>query len=280
MVVLWVVYGFGTRLKTERAVETHYRFMAAWLLQIYRAVSLLFGLQIKIEERPTPQPGPLLVFCRHAGPGNSLMLIGTLMIAYKRRPRIVMLAKLQWDPLFDVMGNRLPNRFITHDKKDSERYVEAIGGLARGLRDQDAFVLFPEGRDFTERLRLKAIEYLTEKGFTKHAEKAMGMLNVLPPRHRGPAAAILNAPEADVAFVTHSVLEELGTFKELWSRIPLRQPIAAQYWRIPAAEVPHEEAGLIEWLYEWWDRIDDWIEGHKTPEFIGRELSTLKDEVF
>jgi hypothetical protein len=108
----------------------------------------------------------------------------------------------------------------------------------------------------------------------------MGMLNVLPPRHRGPAAAILNAPEADVAFVTHSVLEELGTFKELWSRIPLRQPIAAQYWRIPAAEVPHEEAQLIEWLYEWWDRIDDWIEGHKTPEFIGRELSTLKDEVF
>jgi hypothetical protein len=279
MIGLWVRFGFGTTLKTEKAVETHYRFMAWWLLKIYRAVSVLFGLTINIEERPTPQPGPLLVFCRHAGPGNSLMLIGTLMIAYGRRPRIVMLAKLQWDPLFDTMGNRLPNRFITHDKKDSERYVKAIGELATGLRDQDAFVLFPEGRDFTQRLRLRAIEYLTEKGYTKHADKATAMLNVLPPRHRGPAVAILNAPEADVAFVTHSVLEELGTFKELWSRIPLRQPIAAQYWRIPAAEVPTEESDLIDWLYEWWDRIDDWIESHKTPEFIGRELSSLRDEV-
>ena len=280
MFVLWVRFGFGTRLKTERAVEVHYVFMARWLFVIYRAVSALFGLRINIEQRPTPRPGPLLVFCRHAGPGNSLMLIGTLMVAYKRRPRIVMLAKLQWDPLFDSMGNRLPNRFITHDKKDAARYTTAIGELARGLRDQDAFVLFPEGKDFTQRLRLRAIEYLNEKGFTKHAEKAAGMLNVLPPRHRGPMAAITNAPEADVAFVTHSVLEELGTFKELWSRIPLRQPIAAQYWRIPAAEVPRSEEELIEWLYSWWDEIDDWIENHKVPEHIGRELSTLADEVF
>ena len=280
MLILWVRFGFGLKLKTEHAVEVHYRFMSRWLLVIYRAVSKLFGLRINIEERPTPRPGPLLVFCRHAGPGNSLMLIGTLMIAYNRRPRIVMLAKLQWDPLFDSMGNRLPNRFITHDKKDASRYTRVIGELAQGLRDQDAFVLFPEGKDFTQRLRLKAIEYLNEKGFTKHAEKATAMLNVLPPRHRGPLAAITNAPEADVAFVAHTTLEELGTFKQLWSRIPLRQPVAAQYWRIPAAEVPNTEDELIEWLYGWWDEIDDWIERHKMPEFIDRELSAMQEEVF
>ena len=263
MLGLWVRFGFGTQLSSATAKDAHFRFMALWLGLMYKAVKLLFGLRINIEERPAPTPGPVLVFCRHAGPGNSLLLIGTMMIAYKRKPRIVMLAKLQWDPLFDTMGNRLPNRFIKHDKKDADRYVAAIGELAQGLGDQDAFVLFPEGKDFTQRLRLRAIDYLKEKGFHKHADRASSMLNVLPPRHRGPSIAITNAPDADVVFVAHSVLEEIGSFKELWRRIPLADPIDARYWRIPPSEVPKTEEELIEWLYVWWEQIDEWINAHK-----------------
>ena len=263
---LWLRFGFGTRLHTDAARDVHYRLMTFYLKVVYRAVSFLFGLRINIEERRAPQPGPILVFCRHAGPGNSLMLIGTMMIAFKRRPRIVMLAKLQWDPLFDSMFNRLPNRFIEHDRAKTDQYVAAIGELAEGLGDQDAFVLFPEGRDFTQRLRLRAIDFLKKKGFDRHAERAESMLHVLPPRHRGPLAAITSAPEADVAFVAHSVLEELGSFKELWRRIPLDDPIDAQYWRLPPAEVPRTEEEVIEWLYSWWERIDEWVEKHRLPE--------------
>lgn len=266
MVVLWAACGLGRSLDSERARQLHYRFMTWWLKVMHRAVALLFGLKIRIEDRPAPQPGPVLVFCRHAGPGNSLMLIGTMMIGYQRRPRIVMLAKLQWDPLFDIMGNRLPNRFIRHDRKNSARYIEAIGELARGLGERDAFVLFPEGKDFTQRVRARAIARLRAMGFSAHADRAEKMVNVLPPRHRGPLAAITSAPEADVVFVAHSVLEEIGTFKELWRRLPLREPIRARYWRLPPAEVPSSEPELIEWLYAWWERIDAWIEQHKTPQ--------------
>lgn len=263
---LWVRFGFGTGgLGTERTKDAHYAVMAFYLKLMYRAVSLLFGLRINIEERQAPQPGPILVFSRHAGPGNSLMLIGTMMIAFNRRPRIVMLAKLQWDPLFDTMFNRLPNRFISHDRGKSDRYVAAIGDLARNLGDQDAFVLFPEGRDFTQRLRRRAIDYLRTKGFDRHAERAESMLHVLPPRHRGPLAAISSAPEADVAFVAHSVLEELGSFKELWRRIPLEDPVDGRYWRLPPSEVPRSEDEVIEWLYGWWEQIDEWVEAHKLP---------------
>lgn len=264
--LLWIRFGFGIQLDSERAKTAHFAFMKLWLGLMYMGVSTMFGLRIRIEERPKPQPGPVLVFSRHAGPGNSLMLIGTMMIAYNRRPRTVMLAKLQWDPLFDTMGNRLPNRFIKHNKKDADRYVKAIGQLAEGLGAQDAFVLFPEGRDFTQRLRIRAIEYLREKGFDKHADRATQMLNVLPPRHRGPSAAIASAPEADVVFVAHSVLEEIGSFKELWRRIPLSDPIEGRYWRMPPSEVPDTEEDLIEWLYEWWERIDEWIDAHKHLE--------------
>jgi hypothetical protein len=263
---LWLRFGFGTRIRTEKSLDAHYRLMAFYLKLMYKAVSSLFGLRIYIEERPQPQPGPILVFSRHAGPGNSLMLIGTMMIAYNRRPRIVMLAKLQWDPLFDTMFNRLPNRFISHEKGKSDQYVAAIGELAKNLGDQDAFVLFPEGRDFTQRLRLRAIDYLRDKGHHRHADRAMEMLHVLPPRHRGPLAAITSAPEADVAFVAHSVLEELGSFKELWARIPLDDPIDARYWRLPPSEVPRTEDEVIEWLYHWWEEIDDWVEAHKLEE--------------
>jgi 1-acyl-sn-glycerol-3-phosphate acyltransferase len=260
MFALWVASGFGATLSTPRVQEWHFLFMTWWLKWMYRAVGVLFGLRIHIEDRPQPRPGPLLVFCRHAGPGNSLMLVGTLMIGYNRRPRIVMLAKLQWDPLFDTMGNRLPNRFIRHDKKSSARYIAAIGDLAEGLGDRDAFVLFPEGRDFTKPLRVRAINYLREKGFSIHADKAEAMINVLPPRHKGPLAAITRAPQADVVFVAHSLLEEVGTFKDLWSRIPLKESVDARYWRLPPSEVPRSEPELIDWLYEWWERIDRWID--------------------
>ena len=265
---MWVRFGFGIRIRSDRSLDAHYRLMTFYLLVVYRAVSFLFGLRINIEQRRAPQPGPLLVFSRHAGPGNSLMLIGTMMIAFQRRPRIVMLAKLQWDPLFDTMFNRLPNRFIKHEKTGSGRYVKAIGELAQGLGDQDAFVLFPEGRDFTQRLRIRGIEYLRKKGFERHAKRAESMVHVLPPRHRGPLAAITNAPEADVAFVAHSVLEELGSFKELWRRIPLEDPIDAEYWRLPPTEVPASEEEVIEWLYTWWERIDDWVEAHKLQDAL------------
>lgn len=262
MLGLWLGSGFGLRLRSARSHDNHYAFMRRWLGAMNGAVARLFRLRIRIEDRPTPRPGPILVFSRHAGPGNSLMLIGTLMIGYSRRPRIVMLAKLQWEPLFDIMLNRLPNRFIRHDPKSSGRYVEAIGDLARGLGDRDAFVLFPEGHDFTRRLRLRAIAHLRKKGFDRDADRAEEMHNVLPPRHRGPMAAITNAPEADVVFVAHTVLEDVGSVGDLWRRIPLQEPIDSRYWRIPPTEVPRGEDELIDWLYGWWKRIDDWINAH------------------
>ncbi|MEX2394894.1 MAG: hypothetical protein WD826_10495, partial [Actinomycetota bacterium] len=109
MLVLWVASGFGATMKSERMQDKHYGFMRWWLLQINRLAHRTFGLRVQIEDPPTPRAGPVLIFARHAGPGNSLLVVGTLLVGYRRRPRIVMLAKLQWEPLYDIMLNRLPN---------------------------------------------------------------------------------------------------------------------------------------------------------------------------
>lgn len=256
---LWIASAFGARIRSPSMQKSHYGFMRWWLHKVNQMARRLFNLRIYIEDRPEPRPGPLLVFSRHAGPGNSLMLIGTILVGYMRRPRIVMLAKLQWEPLFDVMLNRLPNRFIKHDPAKRDLYIKAIGDLASGLGNMDAFVLFPEGKDFTPRVRTRAIDYLRREGHDAAAERAEKMEHVLPPRHNGVMAAIESAKEADVVLVAHSVLEDVGSFNDLWKRIPLKEPIHARYWRISPSEVPHEREQLIEWLYQWWERIDQWI---------------------
>ena len=133
------------------------------------------------------------------------------------------------------------------------------------METSDAFVLYPEGHDFSERLRTRAIAYLRRKGHDRWAERAETMEYVLPPRHRGPLAAIQAAPDADVVLVAHTAHEELGSFGELVGRLPLQRPVKARDSRIPAAEAPHEQEPLTEWLYDWWHVIDDWIDEH-APE--------------
>ena len=259
MFVLWIASGFGATMRGERMQNAHYAFMRTWLSSINNIARKLFHLQVKIEDPPTPRAGPILVFSRHAGPGNSLLLVGTLLVGYHRRPRIVMLAKLQWEPLYDIMLNRTPNRFITHDPKHRGKYLDTIADLVSGLGDADAFVLFPEGKDFTPKVRKRAIDVLRSKGFGSQADRAEQMTHVLPPRHNGVIAAMNACPGADVVFVAHSVLEDVGTFKQLWSRIPFDHPIAARYWRVPASEVPRDRDACIACLFDWWERIDSWI---------------------
>lgn len=265
LLLLWVATGFGLRTRAPRSIDAHYALLRWWLGVLYRAAGALFGLRIQVVEQPTPEPGPILVFARHAGPGNSLMLVGSLMIAYRRRPRIVALDGLQWDPVFDVFGHRLPNRFVRHDPSVRETQLRAIGELGSGLSDMDALVLFPEGHDFTWRLRLRAIAHLRRGGHLEAAGRAEELTNVLPPRPGGPTAAVLAAPGADVVFVAHTVLEDLGSLTDVWRILPLRHPIEAGYWRVPAAEVPRERDAIVDWLYAWWERIDDWIERRRPP---------------
>lgn len=256
---LWVASGFGIWLKSRPIQDAHYALMR-WLLETaFGAGAAFCRLRIEIVDRPEPKPGPVLVFSRHAGPGNSMMLVGTLMSAYRRHPRIVMLEKLQWDPLFDTLLNRVPNRFISHDPKRRHAYLSVIEELARGMGDRDAFILFPEGKDFTPRLRHKAISRLREGGHHREAEKAEQLRYVLPPRHNGVISAIRGAPDADIVFVAHTVLEDIGSFRELWDAVPLERPIEGRYWRFPASEAPSDGQELIDWLYGWWQRIDDWI---------------------
>ncbi|MGH2758007.1 MAG: 1-acyl-sn-glycerol-3-phosphate acyltransferase [Actinomycetota bacterium] len=260
--VLWVASGLGAGLDGDRFQGAHHRFIAWWLERLIGAATKLIGLKIVLEDVPAPRAGAVLVFPRHAGPGDSLLIARTLMSGYKRRPRIVMKDTLQWSPTIDIIGNRLQACFIRPADRNASRFIERIADLAKGLGEQDAVVLFPEGGNFSLRRRESAIVKLRDSGRADYADRAEAMSHLLAPRPGGALAAIDSAPQADVVFVAHTGLEYLSSMPDLWASVPLRQPIVSRYWRIAPDDIPKDRDGQIDWLYTWWSTIDTWIESH------------------
>jgi 1-acyl-sn-glycerol-3-phosphate acyltransferase len=170
-----------------------------------------------------------------------------------------MKAAMQWFPFVDVVGNRLPNRFIRVRPGQSERVLRAIEDLARGMGERDALVIFPEGANFTPRRRIRGIGRLFERGDAARAMEAEGLANVIAPRPGGVMAALRGAPEAEPVFVAHTGLEDLSSLRALWRAVPLRRPLLGRYWRLPRDEVPTEDDRIVDWLFAWWERIDTWI---------------------
>jgi 1-acyl-sn-glycerol-3-phosphate acyltransferase len=261
---LWVVSGFGLAVRRPLFQWLHYQLVGWYLRMLYREAARVLRLRVEVEG-PAPDEyldRPLLVFCRHAGPGDSFLLVHALVNWYVREPRIVLAAALQWHPAIDVVLNRLPNRFVSGGGEEAER---RIGELATALDHDDAFVIFPEGGNFTERRRLVAIERLRAAGLEEMAQRSERMRNVLPPRPGGVHAALAAAPEADVVWVAHAGLDHLYTLADIWRELPLDGTVRMRWWRVPAAEVPRDPDAQLEWLYSWWERIDEWVDGTRAP---------------
>ena len=175
---------------------------------------------------------------RHAGPGDSLLLVHHLLSVYGRRPRVVMKATLQLDPSLDVVANRLPNVFVRHSQ-DRRRgiFSEQIERLASGLDQLGALVIFPEGGNWTPG-RWAAASAAGEQGRGDLAARARDMPNLLPPRAGGAFRRSPPAPHADVIFVAHAGLDRLVSVGDVWRNLRVDQTVRAKWWRVPAAEVP------------------------------------------
>ncbi len=296
---LWLANGFGGRLRSDVSLERHYDLMRWFLDNLYQRALRVFRLTVDVNEPEASETElaarltrPVIVLSRHAGPGDSFLLIHQLLCRYGRRPRIVMKAALQFDPSIDVVINRLPHAFVhpnrmvmpaddgtsppasrsdavpaqrgvTEQPPGDTVVVEEIRRLAAGLGPTGALVIFPEGGNFTPARRRRGIRRLEEARRFTLARRARGLANLLPPRSGGVFAAIDTAPSADVIFVAHTGLDDLITVGDIWRALPMEQVIRARWWRVPAAEVPRGRDEIVRWLYDWWERIDAWIEQNR-----------------
>jgi 1-acyl-sn-glycerol-3-phosphate acyltransferase len=259
---LWIASGFGGRMDTEPYQSRHYGVMRWFLDMAYFAAQWSCGLRVEVEgPAEDPGAGPVIVFSRHAGPGDSLLLVHHLLTACGRRPRVVMKASLQLDPSLDIVANRLPNAFIARREAGTRCDTEQIRRLAAGLDPRGALVIFPEGGNWTPLRWRRAVARLRRMGEHDLAERAVAMPNVLPPRPGGALAAIGACPSADVIFVAHAGLDRLVSVSDVWRSLSADLTVRARWWRVPASQVPREgnREVQVSWLYDWWKRIDTWI---------------------
>jgi 1-acyl-sn-glycerol-3-phosphate acyltransferase len=263
---LWLAGGFGGRLRTQASQDRHYGLVRWFMGSLFPVLTRLFKVTIEVEEPEfTAQEAaarltrPVIVLSRHAGPGDSFLIVNQLLNVYRRRPCIVMKGALQFDPVLDVVINRLPHAFVWPGKGPGSGVTREITRLAGGLGNADALLIFPEGGNFTHGRRERAIARLESSGQHEAAARARGMSNLLAPRTGGVLAAVEAAPSADVIFVAHTGLDDLITVRDIWHSLPMEQTVKSRWWRVPAAQIPRTREEQTAWLYGWWERIDTWI---------------------
>lgn len=257
---LWLVTLGGRAGGSDRYLALNAALQRWWTGALFHGSRRLFSVSVSLatEGLELPLRGPLLLFVRHASVADSVLSAALVANPARLLLRYVLKRELLWDPCLDIVGRRLPNEFVNRRGPGLEAEIAAVAGLAAGLDERSAVLIYPEGRRFTEARRTAAVAALEEKGAGELAALARGFRNVLPPRVRGPLALIDAAPGVDVILVEHTGFEGTSSFPEFWRGALVGGELRVRLRRVPAASIPPE--GRERWLFERWAEMDRWIE--------------------
>jgi hypothetical protein len=82
---LWIASGFGGRLRSEASMDRHYGLVRWFLSTLFNRAVAVFQLRIEVDEPPLTAEEqaarlarPVIVLARHAGPGDSFLLVHQL----------------------------------------------------------------------------------------------------------------------------------------------------------------------------------------------------------
>jgi 1-acyl-sn-glycerol-3-phosphate acyltransferase len=267
---LWLASGFGARIREPRFRRLHYRLLHWYVHGLATRVLELLDIDVKAEAsagvtRALRRDRPLVFLSRHAGPGDTLLLVDMLQTRYDRLPSVVFKDTLAIDPCVDLIGHRLPHAVL--DTSDREECETRIKEVTANLAPRGVLVLFPEGGNITSERRERAVSRLWRKGRRRQAEAARQMTHVMPPQPLGTLAALSANREADVIFGAHTGLGLAAFPREIWRRTPIGQTLRERMWLVPAGDRPQDPDEQVRWLYDWWGRIDQWVDaqGEEAP---------------
>jgi 1-acyl-sn-glycerol-3-phosphate acyltransferase len=259
---LWLSAGAGRRIHGSRSQQLHWR-LVRWFFGGLAAAGRS-ALEIEISRNPSPEAvralqsdQPLIVFSRHAGPGDTIFIVDELLSRFDRRPSVAFKESIAIDPSVDLLAHRLPQAML--DTSDREECEARIGELTAELGPRGTLLLFPEGGNFTPERRRSALRSLWRKGRRRSAERAERMSHVLPPQPGGALAALRARRDTDVVFAAHTGLGLAAYPAQLWRDMPIGRTLHTRMWLVPAADVPDTDDDRVSWLYDWWKRIDEWI---------------------
>lgn len=248
---VWLLHG-GRRGPAFETSNT--RLQHRWNEALFGGARLLFGLQVGFEGSEALSPGPLLYLSRHASIGDTLLPIvagGPQGLTF----RFVLKRALLWDPCLDVVGQRLPNAFVSRGR-DPQGDLAALRSIATGLGPTSGVVIFPEGTRASPARRAALLASLEQKGDAAALARARALTTVLPIRLGGALALLEAAPEADVVFCAHSGFDGIRSLKDFASGAFVGAHIHVRFFRVARAQVPAGREAREAWLHEMWQRVD------------------------
>ncbi|MCB7136669.1 1-acyl-sn-glycerol-3-phosphate acyltransferase [Cellulosimicrobium marinum] len=267
---LWVASGFGAALDRPAFRRAHVRLAGAMLALLFWQVRWTLRLRIEVDTSDAQglADEPVLVVSRHAGPGDSFILMDQIVNRTGREPRVVLKDTLLWDPAIDLLLHRLPAYFVvprSRRGRGAPSGSDAVAHLATGMRPDSALLLFPEGGNVTPRRWQARVEALRAAGDLDLADRAAAMPHVLAPHVGGFLAALDASPATGVAVVAHTGLERLVTPRDIWRELPMDKRITMKVWSTPRADLPAGDEARAAWLYAQWARLDAWLADAGAP---------------
>ncbi|HEY1285074.1 MAG TPA: lysophospholipid acyltransferase family protein [Solirubrobacterales bacterium] len=256
LAAVWIVsLGGGRR---AWMADMTWRLQQLWAGALFRAVRALFGVRFEVAGNDAVAPGPVIVLIRHASIVDNLLPANLVARPHRIRLRYVLKRELLADPCLDVAGRRLPNYFVRRGTGEA-REVERVRALAHGLETDEGVLIYPEGTRFTPERRARAIQRIAERD-SPLAARAERLKHLLPPRLGGVSALLDGAPAADVVVIAHHGFDGLRLISDIWRGGLVRLVVRVRVTRVSRSTVPEEAAARIDWLYDLWQGVDDWLE--------------------
>lgn len=231
-----------------------------WTETLFRGAVRIFGMGVTIEGGDATLPPPYLLFARHCSVVDTLLAAHVIANRHRIVFRYVLKQELLWDPCLDVVGGRLTNAFVARGRALHDADIEAVRALARDLGPSEGVLIFPEGTRFEPAKLARAVARLSERAAPDIVERAARLRHVMPPRPGGSLALIDTAPELDVVFFAHTGLERTTALRDFWRGGLIGTTIHVRIHRVPATDIPRDDAQRLAWLFDQWLDVDRWIE--------------------
>jgi 1-acyl-sn-glycerol-3-phosphate acyltransferase len=228
-----------------------------WAGALLDAVRVLFRLRLEVTGGDAVAPGPVIVLIRHASIVDNLLPANLVTGPHRIRLRYVLKRELLADPCLDVAGRRLPNYFVRRGTGE-EQEVEGVRALAHGLGVGEGVLIYPEGTRFTPERRTRAIARIGERD-SRLAARAEQIRHLLPPRLGGVGALLDGAPDADVVVIAHHGFDGLRLISDIWRGGLVGLVVRVRVTRVLRSAVPVDASARVDWLYDLWQDVDDWL---------------------
>jgi 1-acyl-sn-glycerol-3-phosphate acyltransferase len=256
---IWLITGAWFGIGSLRRRVLLYRLRVHWCNSHLSGIRVLFGLRFEIEGLDEAAPGPVMIMLRHASIIDNMLPDSIVSRTHGIGLRYVIKRELQMIPTIDIGGRWVPTNFVRRGSGDTDSEVNRLLQLTENLGEGEGILIYPEGTRFTP-AKLKRAKEIVRERQPEVASMAGQLKHLLPPRLGGPLALIDQAPDVDVVFCGHVGFDGFQYVSDVWAGELVGSVIGVKFWRVPAAEIPDDEAGRAEWLYRNWLEMDAWIE--------------------